>query len=183
MKTLIIFFLIILIILFFPIHKMIKAIINEDGGSLTLYKKTFDLSHSNIDDLASKVFEKKPKKKAKEKRHKVKMNFLNLIDSLRRLKFKPTLKMDLDLKYGFDDAMVTGISYGAIVSIVYFLKWIIDIPFKSKKYDFQITPVFNKNVMILFLNCIIWLNIAKIFYMVIIIISNIKITKQNLRRD
>ena len=178
MRVLIVIF-IIFIVLFFPIPIIIRARINEEGGSLTLYKKTFYFPYSKIDILTNRIFEKKPPKKAKTKKKKYKFNIdvFKLINSIGTLKFKPTLKMDLNVQYGFEDAMITGISYGLIGSILYFMKWIIEVPFKSKKYEFKITPVFNKNFILLFFNCIIWLNIAKIFYMIIIIISNIKISK------
>jgi len=173
---------IVLIILFFPIPIIIRAKINEEGGSLTLYKKTFNFPSSKIDTLINEKYEKKSPKKIKKqkKKYKINVDIFKLISSISRLKFKPTLKMDLNCQYGFEDAMVTGISYGFIGSILYFLKWIIEIPFKSKKYEFKITPVFNRNFILLFLNCIIWLNIAKILYMMIIIISNIKISKTNI---
>ena len=103
---------------------------------------------------------------------------MNVIEnSINSIKFKPTFRMKLNIQYGFEDAMITGISYGFIGSILYFLKWIIDIPFKSKKYDFKIAPIFDKNILLLFLDCIIWLNIAKILYIMIIIIKNTKISK------
>ncbi len=177
MNAIIIAIIIIIIILFFPIPIIIKAAINEEGGSLTIYKKTFNLPKSKINTTINKIFEKKPPKKTKNKKYKIKVDIFKLINSIRLLKFKPTFKMNLNIQYGFDDAMITGVSYGFFGSILYFLKWIIEIPFNSKKYDFKITPVFNKNILLLFLDCIIWLNIAKIFYMVIIIIKNIKITK------
>ena len=170
---------IILFILFCPIPIIVKANVNENGGSLTLYKKTFNFPSSKISTLADRIFKKKPSKKTKKKnrKHKIKIDIFKLINSINSIKFKPTFKMNLNVQYGFEDAMITGVFYGFVGSILYFLKWIIDIPFKSKKYDFRITPIFDKNILLLFFDCIIWLNIAKILYMVIIIIKNIKISK------
>ncbi|MCL2322619.1 MAG: DUF2953 domain-containing protein [Oscillospiraceae bacterium] len=179
MNALLITIIIILFILFCPIPIILKANINEDGGSLTLYKKTFNFPSSKISTITNGTFEKKPTKKPKKKKKKskIKIDVLKLISSINSIKFKPTFRMKLNIQYGFEDAMITGISYGFIGSILYFLKWIIDIPFKSKKYDFKIAPIFDKNILLLFLDCIIWLNIAKILYIMIIIIKNTKISK------
>ena len=92
-------------------------------------------------------------------------------------KFKPTLRMNITLDYGLLDACSTGIAYGLINSLSPFIYKLLTMIFKVKKFKMELKPNFEDLVLSAKIKSIIFINLAKIMYILVIIVKSIKFTK------
>jgi hypothetical protein len=82
----------------------------------------------------------------------------------RKLKFKPALKIKLDLLYGLDDAAYTALLHGVITSFYPILIQFVNLFFKVKESNIKIQPEFNKFIVNLEIDSIISVNLVKVIY-------------------
>jgi hypothetical protein len=130
-------------------------------------------------DLISKIKSSKKKDKLKDKRIPSLQNFKFLLSSLNRNKFKPTLRLKLNLQYGLDDAAYTAIFYGLISALSPSIIKILNCFFKIKKQSISIIPNLNKLILKLELESIIFVNLVKVIYISYIIYKISVINKKN----
>lgn len=84
-------------------------------------------------------------------------------------KLKPSLKLDFNLDYGFEDAALTGLSYGLLNSFFAPLQNILSSLFKIKKLQLNAIPDFNGSKLNLEIKSIIYINIVQIINICFII--------------
>lgn len=97
------------------------------------------------------------------------VNSMKTYSTLReKLKFKPGLKLKLDLVYGLDNAAYTALLHGAITSLYPILIQFLNLFFKIKENDIKVQPEFNKFILKLEIDSIIFINLAKVIYMSLI---------------
>lgn len=93
----------------------------------------------------------------------------NFIHKFRNLKFKPILIFHCETSYSFADAARTAIAYGSLCTLPSIIHFFIDIIFNVKKYDFNITPVFEDEFIVKVKGrSIIFISLANIIYMIFI---------------
>lgn len=162
-----------IICLFIPIP--IRIAVNYDGQNFNFY-----LYNINITNKISFV-----KKKVRDDVEKKKNEFPKVRNTLRitfsiikNLKYKPTLNIKINAIYGLDNAAHTALFYGLIVSFYPIILQLMNLLFSVKKSDVKVTPEFNKFILNFQIGGIIFINLAKITYMVFIIIKNIHKTKK-----
>ncbi|MFA6940318.1 MAG: DUF2953 domain-containing protein [Clostridiaceae bacterium] len=144
-----IYFLVIL--LFIPIPMIIKI----------KYQRKLDIYIYN-----KRISFRKNKKKKKKK-------------SIHRKKFKifwkPYIKFNIKLVYGFDDAAATAISYGLIFSVLPLIKRLLCNFFNVKGFSQDIKLDYERKIFNLYIRCIIFINIAQIIVdLIYIIYFNLK---------
>ncbi|MDV3427688.1 MAG: DUF2953 domain-containing protein [Bacillota bacterium] len=99
--------------------------------------------------------------------------------SAKRKKFKifwkPYIKVNIDLLYGFDDAAATAISYGLIFSVLPLIKGLLSKFFNVKGFSQDIKLDYERKTINLYIRCIILINIAQIIVdLIYIIYFNLK---------
>lgn len=168
MKLFIIF--LIILLLFVPIPLKIYVLYKNNKLIIRFYKFTLYPS-KHLKDM-SKTYSK-----AKEK-NKFTTDFKKIFDRyiiqeifyrLCKSKLKPRLKLDFNLDYGFEDAALTGLSYGLLNSIFAPLEHILYSLFKVKKLQLNALPDFNGSKLNLEIKSIISINVAQIINMSFII--------------
>ncbi|AWI03813.1 DUF2953 domain-containing protein [Clostridium drakei] len=155
-------FSIIILILLIPIPIMLKIKYVDKKLCMYIY---------NI-ELISK-FKSYEKKDRNENKSKDNLNFYFediklLLHLLNRNKFKPTLRFKFNLQYGLDDAAYTAICHGLFCALVPLLIKLLNYPFKIKKHSICIVPDLKKFILKLELNSIIFVNFAKVIYILYI---------------
>lgn len=175
-----VFFLVLIVIIFFPIPLKLKFITFNKDYNIYLYNFSFKkLIEKKTKSTISKS-KKKPKIEKEPKTKKI-IDKSGLISSLKNNKFKLKLKFTLLLDYGLDDAFNAAMIFPLFNSISPFLFFILEIPFSIKKYRMSVSPKFNCNFIKLEIESIIFLSIAKIIYMTILILKNI--SKEEFKND
>lgn len=149
---------IILLLIFFPIP--IKII-------FTYFEKTVTLKIFNIKIDILKLIKNKNINKSSKKFTKKNINYMNLLSIYTNGKFKPLINIKIFITYGFNDAAYTGIIYGLLNAIFALQYQLISQIFTIKKYDFKLNPNFKKNIFDFNLNCIIFISLANVIYIVI----------------
>lgn len=149
-----------IILLFIPIPIKFYMIYDENTLSLKLAHKMISLDKSKLKDINKKF----PKNK---KYNKKKKYFKDIVKYFKNTPSKPKLKIDIDLNYGFEDAYITAISYGALYSVYPFILGFISSYFTVKKERLHIEPHFNKNIFSFEIKSIFFMSIAKIMYIYI----------------
>lgn len=151
----------IVVILLFPIPLKIKLVFNNNTLKVFVFKKEF-----NINKIIKKKLKHKKNntlKETKKNSHKSisKKKFLNInINNF----FKPTLKIDLKINFGFNDAAYTAITYGFLSIAPGFIYNILTKFFKIKKYKFNLQPVFNNEFIYIEISSIFFVNLVKVIY-------------------
>ncbi|WP_418921794.1 DUF2953 domain-containing protein [Clostridium aestuarii] len=112
---------------------------------------------------------KKKKKIRKSFKKKKKISLKKLIRIIKSFKtthslFKPLLILNIDLIYGFNDAAITGITYGLLWELNRNLYNFLSIYFKNKKFKVNIKPNFNQSILEAKIKGIIFTNLVKIIY-------------------
>ncbi len=82
---------------------------------------------------------------------------------------KSTLRLKSHISYGFDDPCTTAILYGIFHSVSEYLYILFSDLVKVKNFNVSITPVFNKSVFEFEIKSIIFINLAKIIYIILLI--------------
>lgn len=164
---------ILLLILFMPFPVKVRFFYSEGVFALYLYR--FKI---NILKFASKQKHKKNKPQ-KKKKEEINLKAIPIILHKFNINpFKPTLRVNLFLDYGIDDASATAISYGLLNIAAPFINQIISVMFKVKKYKTKIVPEFNKLTLKIDLESIIFISLAKIIYMSVIAFKSFKLLKK-----
>jgi len=158
-KLLILFILILFVLVFIPIPLKIK---------INYINKTFSLKIYNLNVIDKiNLKDNKPSLGGKKKSSSLINNFKVNLRSLKKLKFKPHIKIKVKLVYGLDDAAYTAITYGLIPTLSTFIFAIIKNIFVVKKKEIHVKPVFNSFYFNLEISSIIYISLAKIIYMYI----------------
>jgi hypothetical protein len=167
---------VIMIILFIPIPFSIRLRYIDEPE---VYVYSFKLNLRRIQNIIKKRKAKKTDcdEEDKDKYSKLKY-YKEIISNIGRLRFKPNLKLRLKSHYGLNDAAVTGISYGIISGALAACYEVLNKFFNIKEYDLSVRPEYNKLTFDCDIKCIIFINLAKIIYMVIIFLKSIKKSKE-----
>ncbi|MDD7793878.1 DUF2953 domain-containing protein [Clostridium sp. 'White wine YQ'] len=162
-----------LIIILFPIPIKFRVEIDEFKIKVFLYKKLI------LDkDIFSLIKKEKAKPKTKEKKkdsRKYKLDYLNIVNSLKKSTFKPILKYRLQIDYDLSDAYPTAILNGLITPIAYVIHGQLIRFLKVTNYKIKITPKFNNSFYLYFsFKGIIYVNLVKITIIGFKILKSIK---------
>ncbi|EPB8147270.1 DUF2953 domain-containing protein [Clostridium perfringens] len=178
--------LILLVLLFFPINLKFKLVFSEKDFKINFYK--FEIlslnkilgAHKEKKEISKKGNkDTKIKKSSKKKRTFLKppsnLTIAKLIKLLTKSKFKPSLKIVLDLNFSSEDAALTAILYGFIHQILSLIYTRLDYFFKLKKFIGNINPKFNnENYLFFEVQGIITINFAQIIYIGFLYLLNFK---------
>ncbi|MCM8711066.1 DUF2953 domain-containing protein [Clostridium sp. SYSU_GA19001] len=165
------FFLIVLILLPIPIKLKLEST-NEDF-SFYIYNFKIILK-SNIKKKKISISNEKKKKKINLKFN----DFKIIVHNIDCLKFKPTLRMHINLNFSLDDAAATAVISGFLYSLSPILYRCLSIVFKPKFYSFNVNPDYNDKMLKTQITSIIFINLAKIIYMFIAVIKTLKYIKK-----
>lgn len=178
--------LILLVLLFFPINLKFKLVFSEKDFKINFYK--FEIlslnkilgAHKEKKEISKKGNkDTKIKNSSKKKRTFLKppsnLTIAKLIKLLTKSKFKPSLKIVLDLNFSSEDAALTAILYGFIHQILSLIYTRLDYFFKLKKFTGNINPKFNnENYLFFEVQGIITINFAQIIYIGFLYLLNFK---------
>ena len=180
MKLLLII-LIILVILFIPIPLKITTYYSAEDYYIKFYR--FIILSKQKNKFKKKkekelYKDKTPNKDNLKKNKTTKFNLYNfrgkdirtLIIKLYNRSFKPWLQFKCNIDYSLNDAAKTAFLYGAICQQLPDLVHLIsNIPFKSKKFIFDINPIFeDKFLLKIEISSIIFISLAHIIYVLIL---------------
>ncbi|WP_051542067.1 DUF2953 domain-containing protein [Clostridium lundense] len=175
----ILLFLLLISIIPFPIK--IYFMYDLDKLVVKILWKTFKF---NPKDLTKKQriiidkgeeFTKKSLKNRKFTFKQLKYMWINLKNSI----LKPSIKINIQLTYGVDDAAVTGILYGLINHLYSYIQYSIYSCFKVKEMNLNLQPEFNKKIIYIEMTSIIYINLVKTIYMFIIMFKSIHKAKKD----
>ncbi len=171
---------IVTLVLLFPIPIKITLIYANEIFTFKIYNKVI---------IPSKTKKTKAKNKYKrsdyvkthneEKISKLKIKDLKgIIELFINSKFKFTLRTKFTMDYSIEDAAINAITYGFLYQITAFISTILNLFFKVKNFTPTINIKYNENFFKFESTSIIFINIAKIIYMVIVIFYHfIKVRK------
>lgn len=162
MKSLPFIIVLLIFIIPFPIKVTFKYADKKLG--LYLYNKKINLD---------KIKQKKKKKTATKKENK-EISYIGILNDIKNIKFKPSLKFKLYFEYGTDDAAETALLYGGIWTLIAFIYQSMLWVFNIKKFDCNIIPNFNDEKLIISIQSIIFISLVKVIYICIIFFKNIK---------
>lgn len=161
--------LILLLILLIPIPIKFKVKYSKKELRFILY---------NIDITNKMNYIKNKTKldiKYKEDRIPILSNTLKVsLNSLKAIKFKPSLKIKINVDYGLDDAAQTALAFGLISTFISILLKASGFFIRIKDEKVNIKPEFNKLILILEIDSIIFINLAKVIYISAIIYHNLR---------
>ncbi len=178
--------LLLLVLLFFPINLKFKLVSSEKDFKINFYK--FEIlslnkilgAHKEKKEIPKKGNkDAKIKKSSKNKRTFLKppsnLTIMKLIKLITKSKFKPSLKVVLDLNYSTEDAALTALLYGFIHQILSLIYTQLYYFFKLKKFTGNINPKFNnENYLFFEVKGIITINFAQIIYIGFLYLLNFK---------
>lgn len=167
-----IYLIIIFILIFLPFPLVIN--VNYMNNELFVFLFKFKIYPNKHIESNKNIKRKIKEKKGKLNFFKNKNKYISLLIRLKDNYFKPTLKFNMNLVYGIDDAATTAILNGIIWSFSSVLYNIFNDVFKIKKFNFNTQPEFNKTTLNINLKCIFFINIVKITYIVFLIKSTLK---------
>lgn len=162
------FKILIIIMIFTTIFIMpipIKFYLFYDVNKLTLkiYNKNIKINSEELKKDSIKLNKVKKKKKIYS------ADIKTLWCILKKNKLKPSIKLNVNLNYGLDDAAVTAILFGLIYNFYSLIEWFFYSILKVKDMNFQLTPNYNKMLFILELNGIIYVSLVKIIFIYVIL--------------
>ncbi len=171
---------IVTLVLLFPIPIKITLIYANEIFTLKIYNKVI---------IPSKTKKTRAKNKNKrsdyvkthneEKISKLKFKDLKgIIELFINSKFKFTIRTKFRMDYSIEDAAINAITYGFLYQVTAFISTILNLFFKVKNFTPTINIKYNENFFKFESTSIIFINIAKIIYMVIVIFYHlIKVRK------
>ncbi len=179
---------IVALILLFPIPIKIKLTYRNNIFILKLYNKTvLPKTKKSKDKVRNKDY--KSKVESEEKKFKL-IHGKIILSTLVKNKLKFNLKFSIDIDYGFEDAAKAAISYGFLHGLLSILPSILNLPLNLKKYKYYINMNYNKNFINIEINSIVFINIAKLIYIMVKTIYNLisyektsKLVRNNLREE
>lgn len=164
----------IIVLIFLPFPIKVSFTYFDNRIFLSIYNHRIDVMRKINRAQTLKKAGIKTENKLKKKKDLFKINsdtIRNFICDLNCKKFKPFLKLKIDLNYGFDDAAATGIAYGLFncISPIFFKA--MDIFFKVKKYKYNVNPDFNSKIFKykVEMKSIIFISLANVIYMIFMI--------------
>jgi Protein of unknown function (DUF2953). len=166
--------LVVLLVISIPIKIKVKY----DGVKLDFY-----LYNINLNNMLRRISRKtKHTIDTKPDRIHTFNNTIETYSALRKkLKFKLGLKLKLDLVYGLDNAAYTALLHGIITSIYPILIQFLNLFFNIKENNIKAQPEFNKFILKLEIDSIIFINLAKVIYMSLVTYKHLKQSnKENL---
>ncbi|OPJ63183.1 DUF2953 domain-containing protein [Clostridium oryzae] len=98
-----------------------------------------------------------------------KENFSTAIEKLSRNPHKIKAAVKFELRYGFEDAALTGIAYGLFNGINSFIYVYLRKLFNMKDYKFDIIPDFKNPQFNFRITSIIYFNLVKVIYILVIL--------------
>lgn len=166
MKIFLFILILFLIVIFIPIPLKFTFKLDKGEASLYLYWKKIKLKAKA-----------KPTKEAKIIKHKIlhRPKFLtgqNLYFTLKTNQYKPTLKLLIQVEFGFEDAALTGLLYGFSYTLYPFLYQVLKMFFKVPSYNFEPTPDFENTCFKLNIESIFSISIVKTIYIFYILRKN-----------
>jgi len=180
---------VIFILVFLPLPIKISLVSYDNRVYLYVFRIKFDIQKKIrkliIYHKAKIEFQQKENLKVKVKvRNKVtdkKQRFRFSLESVKgfirklcNISFKPLLRLKINLNYGFNDAALTGITFGLINCISPILYRFTDIFFKVKNYEYNVKPDFNSQNFKykIEIKSIIFVSFANVIYMAFIAWNN-----------
>lgn len=156
------FYIVIIIMLFLLIFIPLPIKI-----SLSYINKEFAFKIYNIKIDIKKIKTKSQKKeKAKHKKRR-RLPVTDILNTLIQNKFKPSIKSRIHIMYGFDDAALTGITYGIFNIVCTFIFQVLNLVMNVKNFNMNIEPCFNKKIFDVKFDCIIFISLANVIYIMI----------------
>lgn len=183
MKTLLIIFFIILAILLLPIPLKITLSFSGKKAIIKIYNKEINIT-KRLKKKIKKASVKANDKIEEEIIHKDLVNPHNtkkIIRLLRKNKYKLSLKMKVNINYSLDDAAYTAFAYGLLHQLLSFVAASLGLFFNLKDFKSNIKPSYNKFYLNFEITSIIFINLAKVIYICIIIIYNLKFGSKKLK--
>lgn len=154
--------LIILILFIIPLPIKIKFIYINNKISIFLFNKKINLEKKDI------------KKKEKAIKEKNSIDYLSIFQTLKDNRFKPTLKLDLELEIGTSDAAYTALLYGSTWTLLSFVYRILICIFNIKKFNPNVTPDFNNKKLNVLIKSILFISLVKVIYIAYMVNKNQK---------
>lgn len=152
MLKLVLILLIICLVLLFPFKIKLSIKYIDNKLQVFFYSK-------EINKLTAK------KKKKKKKTNKIKSkDIFEILNKIKKSKFKPSLSIQINGEFGFDDAAITGFLYGCINCLTPILYQIFTSHLNVKKFKINFVPKYNENTISFEINSIILINLANIIY-------------------
>lgn len=169
MHTLYIGILVFLLILLIPIP--IKFRIKYDNKILKFILYNIDIS-DKIHYINTKV---KLDVKYKEDQVPALSNTLKVVfNSLKDVKFKPSMKIKVNINYGLSDAAHTALVFGLLSTFISIIIKLSSFFINIKNQKINVTPEFNKLILKLEIDSIIFINLAKFIYISSLIYKNLR---------
>lgn len=162
-----------IIMLFIPIP--IKTTINYTDNHIRfyLYKINVTDKMNFIKRKAEKDIEKKP-----DRIPRFKSIFRTTLRIIKDIKYKPSLKIKTAIILGLDDAAYTALLCGLVKSFYPIITQYISLLFNVKKNTLKTIPEFNKTILTLQINSIIFISLAKVIYITFIVLKNLRKNKK-----
>lgn len=192
--ALILTFLIIILLLVFPIPLKFNITFSEGVFKLKLFNLNIFSSTNGIENkLLKKLISKtdidlkkettikyKDKKAIKSsplKRKKIikKISIRKLYTNISCNKFKPLIKIDGNLTFGIEDAAYCAILYGLLCNLPTLIRLILEKIFKVKNIQLNIIPKFNTNTISFGITSIFFFNVANIIYILFLMYKSFEI--------
>ncbi|MCE9654693.1 DUF2953 domain-containing protein [Clostridium celatum] len=126
-----------------------------------------------MDDEINKANKNSNKKEKKNFNIKFDKHLIkNIYKTIKKNKFKPSIKYNGNIKYSLSDSSNTAIFYGLLSNINPFLYYLFNIVFKVKKFKNKFNPIFKDEIIYeLSISCIITFNLAQIIYIALLILK------------
>jgi hypothetical protein len=165
---------ILLLIIFFPIKIKVRIIYENNKLKVYIFNKLINQSsEENKTNETNKTEKRKSKIGIKNTfpkgRNLIKNIYYEYFSKapykgrIKRL-LMPSITIECNVTYGFDDASITGISYGILCTIPGQLRHIIEKRLKLKGYMVNIEPKFNSQLFKFKVLSIFSLNLVQIIY-------------------
>ncbi len=171
---------IVTLVLLFPIPIKITLIYANEIFTLKIYNKVIIPSKTKKNKARNEnKWSDYVKTPNEEKISKLKFKDLKgIIELFINSKFKFTIRTKFRVDYSIEDAAINAITYGFLYQITAFISTILNLFFKVKNFTPTINIKYNENFFNFESTSIIFINIAKIIYMVIVIFYHlIKVRK------
>lgn len=97
-----------------------------------------------------------------------------ILNSLRDMKFKPNLNIKINIHYGLSDAAYTALAFGMLSTFICTTIRLSSPFINIRNKKLNIVPEFNKSILKLDINSIIFINLAKFIYISSIIYKNLR---------
>lgn len=146
---------------------LIKKILNKK-------KKDNKKENRNINNKSNETDEDDSKNKETTTNKKFDKHFIkDVYKTIKKNKFKPSIKYDGKVTYSLNDSANTALFYGLLSNINPFMYYLFSIVFKVKKFKNKFNPVFKDEIIYeLSISCIITFNLAQIIHIGLLILKS-----------